>query len=187
MTKDKFLQQLKVSLNRLPGKELRDILQDYEEHFTFGLEEGKTEEEIVTSLGSPAQIAKELLTDYHLEQVTASATIGNVFRAFWAVIGLGFFNLVIVLGPAIAIAASLFAGWILGISLLASPLLVIVEAIVHPSAFQLFNLFISLAFCGVGYFVAIGMSFVTNLAIKGIVRYLKFNVSIVKGGLKHEK
>ncbi len=70
------------------------FLKDYEEHFTFGLEEGKSEEEIVASLGSPAQIAKELLADYHIEKVTTSATTGNVFRAIWAVIGLGFFQFV---------------------------------------------------------------------------------------------
>lgn len=108
MTKNKFLQQLNASLKRLSEKERTDILKDYEEHFTFGLEEGKSEEEIVASLGSPAQIAKELLADYHIEKVTASATTGNVFRAIWAVIGLGFFNLLIVLGPAITLAALIF-------------------------------------------------------------------------------
>ena len=90
MTKNEFLQQLNASLKRLSDKERADILKDYEEHFTFGLEEGKSEEEIAASLGSPAQIAKELLADYHIEKVTASATTGNVFRAIWAVIGLGF-------------------------------------------------------------------------------------------------
>ena len=81
---------IKCISKRLSEKERADILKDYEEHFTFGLEEGKREEEIVASLGSPAQIAKELLADYHIEKVTTSATTGNVFRAIWAVIGLGF-------------------------------------------------------------------------------------------------
>lgn len=184
MTKDKFLQQLRHSLKKLSKDEVADILQDYEEHFAFGLEAGKSEEEIAASLGSPAQIAKELLADYHLEKVAASATTGNVFRAIWAVIGLGFFNFVIVLGPAIAIAALIFSGWVMGISLIISPLLVIVEAIVHSSGFVLFNLFISLVFCGVGYFIVVGMLYVTKLAVNGLIRYLKFNTSLVKGGLK---
>lgn len=58
MTKDKFLQQLRHSLKKLSKEEVADILQDYEEHFAFGLEAGKSEEEIAASLGSPAQIAK---------------------------------------------------------------------------------------------------------------------------------
>ncbi|WEG13229.1 DUF1700 domain-containing protein [Pullulanibacillus sp. KACC 23026] len=187
MTKDKFLQELKTFLKRLPEKERTDILQDYEEHFAFGLEEGKSEEDVAASLGSPEQIAKELLADYHLEKVTASATVGNVFRAFWAVIGLGFFNLVIVLGPAIGIAAIIFSGWAAGAFLVVSPLIVMVDAILYPSSFLLFNLFISLACCGIGYFVLIGMLIVTKLAIRGLIGYLNFNVSLVKGGLKHEK
>jgi hypothetical protein len=92
MMKGEFLQQLNIVLKRLPKEERADIIQDYEEHFRFGLEEGKTEEESVATLGTPAQIAKEQLADYHLEKVTASATIGNVFRAFWAVNGLGYFH-----------------------------------------------------------------------------------------------
>ncbi|MED3923350.1 DUF1700 domain-containing protein, partial [Priestia aryabhattai] len=47
MSKSKFLQQLNESLKPLSSKERADILQDYEEHFSIGLEEGKTEEEIV--------------------------------------------------------------------------------------------------------------------------------------------
>jgi uncharacterized membrane protein len=180
MSKNKFLQQLNESLKPLSLKEREDILQDYEEHFSIGLQEGKTEEEIVTSLGSPNQIAKELLAGYHVEQATAQ----NVLRATWAVIGLAFFNLVIVLGPAIALAGFILSAWAIGLFFLASPILVLGEAIVHPSGFFLFNFFMSLAFCGLGYFILIGMLFVTRLAIKGFVRYLKYNVSLVKGGLK---
>jgi uncharacterized membrane protein len=184
MSKNKFLQQLNESLKPLSLKEREDILQDYEEHFSIGLQEGKTEEEIVTSLGSPNHIAKELLAGYHVEQATARATAQNVLRATWAVIGLAFFNLVIVLGPAIALAGFILSAWAIGLCFLASPILVLGEAIVHPSGFFLFNFFMSLAFCGLGYFILIGMLFVTRLAIKGFVRYLKYNVSLVKGGLK---
>lgn len=187
MTKNKFLKELSNSLKRLPDAERVDILQDYEEHFAFGLEEGKSEGEIVASLGLPSQIAKEILANYHLDQVTTSATTGNVFRAIWAVIGLGFFNLIIVLGPAIALAGVMLTGWILGISFLISPLLVISEAILNPSGFLLFNLFMSLVFCGIGYFIIIGMFCLTKLANNGFVRYLKFNVSLVKGGLKRDE
>src|SRR5690625_5170729 len=105
MTKNNFLSQLTNLLKKLPEKERVEILQDYVDHFAFGLEEGKTEEEIVKSLGSPSQIAKEIRANYHIDQVNTSTSIGNILRATWAVIGLGFFNLVIVLGPAIALVS----------------------------------------------------------------------------------
>ncbi|ADY22622.1 hypothetical protein YBT020_16960 [Bacillus thuringiensis serovar finitimus YBT-020] len=65
--------------------------------------------------------------------------------------------------------------------------LVLVDAIIHPNSFLLFNLFVSLALCGIGYFIVIAMLFLTKLATKGFVRYLKFNIALVKGGLKHDK
>lgn len=98
MNKKQFLSKLESSLKSLPANERQDILQDFEEHFTIGLQEGKTEEQISTSLGSPHQIAKDMVAAYHLERVETKATFGNILRAVWATIGLGFFNLAIVLG-----------------------------------------------------------------------------------------
>ena len=178
MTKMNFT-TIKCISKRLSEKERADILKDYEEHFTFGLEEGKSEEEIVASLGSPAQIAKELLADYHIEKVTTSATTGNVFRAIWAVIGLGF-QFVNRTCTCNYISGIDFSGWVLGISFLGAPLLVLVDTIIHPNTFLLFNLFVSLALCGLGYFIVIAMLFLTKLATKGFVRYLKFNIALVK-------
>jgi uncharacterized membrane protein len=184
MNKNQFLTELDASLQRISAEERQDILLDFEEHFAIGLEEGKTEEEISAGLGMPHQIAKEMLASYHIEKVEATATTGNVFRAVWAVIGLGFFNLVIVLGPFIALIGILFAGWVAGISFIASPILVVVGTIIHPGTFELFSLFLSLALAGLGLFIVIGMYFATRVLINGFVRYLKFNTKLVKGGLK---
>ncbi|MCU9613428.1 DUF1700 domain-containing protein [Caldibacillus lycopersici] len=187
MTKDKFLNQLNSLLKNIPKDEREDILQDYVEHFTFGLAEGKTEDEISAALGSPTQIAKELLANYHLEKVTTSVTAGNIFRAVWAVFGLSFFNLVIVLGPAIAFTSLIISGWVMGIALTVTPLLVIVDAVVHPGAFLLYHLFFSMILCGIGYFIMLAMYYITKWATNGFVRYLKFNASLVKGGLTNDK
>ncbi|MGY0693417.1 HAAS signaling domain-containing protein [Virgibacillus sp. FSP13] len=186
MNKEQFLKVLDKSLKKLPSDERRDIIQDFEEHFVFGLEEGKTEEEISATLGSPNQIAKELPASYHLEKVEATATTGNIIRAVWAVVGLGFFNLVIVLGPFIALAAVAFAGWASGIAFIVSPLLVLINAIIYPETFALFDLFFSLMLSGLGLFIAIGMFVATRKLIDGFIRYLQFNVKLVKGGLKHD-
>jgi uncharacterized membrane protein len=186
MNKEKFSRQLDLSLKKLSSKERQDILQDYEEHFAIGLEEGKTEEEIAASLGSPSQIAKELLASYHLEKVEATVSTGNIIRAVWAVIGLGFFNLVIVLGPFLALLGIIFAGWAMGVGFVFAPLLVLIDAVVNYGTFQFFDLFISLALCGIGLFIVIGMFPATKSVINGFVRYLKYNASIVKGGLKRD-
>ncbi|HHY73442.1 MAG TPA: DUF1700 domain-containing protein [Bacillus bacterium] len=186
MNKNEFLKKLDLHLNKLSAEERQDILQDFEEHFTIGLEEGKTEEEISASLGSPNQIAKEILTTYHLEKVESHATIGNIFRAVWATIGIGFFNIVIVLGPFIALVGLIFAGWTTGIAFIVSPLLVLINTLIYPDTFELFDLFVSISLSGLGLFITIAMYFISRLLIKAFIKYLQFNVKLVKGGLKND-
>ncbi|MGV3487460.1 MAG: HAAS signaling domain-containing protein [Tuberibacillus sp.] len=183
MTKDQFLSELDKGLRGLTFRERQDILLDYEEHFSIGLEEGKSEEEIAEKLGSPSQIAKEMMATYHLEKVDDRLTAGNIMRAVWAVIGLGFFNLVIVLGPFIALVAIIFSLWAVSLSFTLSPLMVIVDVVFHPGGFMLFNLFASIALCGLGILIGIGMSYITKWISMGFIRYLKWNASLVKGGM----
>lgn len=185
MNKEQFISHLHRSLKGIAEEEREDILHDFEEHFFSGQEMGKTEEEIATSLGSPEKIAKELMASYHLEKAEKTATAGNILRAVWAVIGLGFFNLVIVLGPFIAIAALVLGGWAISISFTASPILVLVNLVVYPGTFAWFDLFFSMVLSGIGLFIAIGMFFATRGLINGLIRYLQFNTKLVKGGIKH--
>lgn len=185
MTKDQFLKVLSSGIQKLPKEEQDDILQDFEEHFQIGLEEGKSEEEIVKSLGSPQQIAKELVATYHIESFNEYKSVSNVLRATWAVIGLGFFNLTIVVIPFIVIASLILAGWLTSISFLVSPLLVLINGVIFPRTFEFFELFLSITLCGLGIFTTIGMYYVTRFFSNIFVRYLKFNVNFVKGGINN--
>lgn len=47
--------------------EVMDILRDYEEYFVDGIIEGKSEIEIIQSLGSPKEIANELLAESNIK------------------------------------------------------------------------------------------------------------------------
>ncbi|WP_318616369.1 DUF4097 family beta strand repeat-containing protein [Sporosarcina sp. YIM B06819] len=68
MTENQFISELETALNQLPAEERNDILQDIREYFTDGRGDGKTESVIAASLGSPAQIAEELLGSYSFEE-----------------------------------------------------------------------------------------------------------------------
>lgn len=184
MTKEQFFHELANALRKLPQNEREEIMQDFAEHFAIGDEEGKSEEEIISALGSPQHIGKEMVATYHLDQVESQVTTGNILRAVWAVIGLSFFNLVIVLGPFIGLLGVLIGGWVAGIAFIASPLLVFVNVLIYPGTFEWFDLFFSIGLCGLGLFIAIGLYFATKGIVYGFVRYLKFNINLVKGGLK---
>ncbi|WOV86672.1 DUF1700 domain-containing protein [Sporosarcina oncorhynchi] len=185
MNKEHFIKELRAATTKLPPNEQYEIIQDYEEYFAIGLLDGKTEEQISSSLGSPKAIGKELSATYQIEQAETNRTIGSFMRAMWTVIGLGFFNLVIVLGPFLVLASLLLSGWVAGIGFIAAPLLVLINVLIYPEIFELFDLFNSLVFCGLGIFIAIGTSLATKRFMNGFIRYMKFNTKLVKGGPKH--
>ncbi len=180
------MNQLEKSLSRLTPIERKDILRDYEEHYTFGLESGKTEEEVSESLGSPRQIAKEILSVYHVERVEEKPSAGNLGRAILAVIGLGFLNLFIVVWLLLIIMSLLFSGWVVGISFVLSPIIVFLDWLLSDAGFEAFELFLSFTVVGIGIFILIGMKFATQFMVKVFIRYLKFNVSTVKRGFSNE-
>lgn len=64
MTENQFIGELETALKKLPAEERNDIIKDIQEYFINGREDGKSESEIATSLGSPESIANELLTSY---------------------------------------------------------------------------------------------------------------------------
>ena len=58
MKKEDFLEILRDYLKKgFSEDEVMDILRDYEEYFVDGIIEGKSEIEIIQSLGSPKEIA----------------------------------------------------------------------------------------------------------------------------------
>lgn len=59
MTRNQFMEELGRRLKALNVPDAEEILAEYEEHFDFKLEEGKTEEEIARRLSSPQEIAEE--------------------------------------------------------------------------------------------------------------------------------
>lgn len=68
MKKEDFLEILRDYLKKdFSEDEVMDILRDYEEYFVDGIIEGKTEIEIISSLGSPKEIANELLAQSNIK------------------------------------------------------------------------------------------------------------------------
>ena len=182
MNEEQFLSQLQASLKKLSEEEREDILQDFREHFEIGREEGKHDTEIAASLGSPQQIARELLAAHYVEKAGSQKSATNMLRAAWAVIGLGFFNLVIVLGPLAAVAATVIAGWAAGGTCAVAPLLFLFNIIFVPESFLWMDFFFSVFLMGAGILVLLTMEKVTTFLVNLFIRYLKFNIKFVNGG-----
>lgn len=75
MTKYEFLRIIEEGLEDFPTNERNDILYDYEEHFTYGRADGKTDEEIINELGDPYEIVNQYRSGYikHIDKDTNSS------------------------------------------------------------------------------------------------------------------
>ena len=171
MNKEQYLSKLK---KMLPEYESQEILNDFEEHFRTGAEEGKTEQEIIQSLGDPVDIAKEY---GYVEDKVSKLPVGN--RVI-ALIGLVFFDLLI----AISVIASLFAVWI--------SLWAVVVSLVVAGIASIISIFFGvgpwyvtipggIAILALSVILGIGMIYVTKYAFKGLVWYGKLHVRIATG------
>ena len=183
MNKQQFLNRLDQSIQALSKEERQDIIHDFEEHFAFGEEEGKSESEIAASLGSVEKIADELLAAHQVEEDIMETTSNNTAKSVAITIGLILFNLIIVVGPFFGLIGVLFGGWVASISFVLSPILFLINIIIYPGIFMMFELFVVIGLCGLGLLIGILMF----LASKGIFnltkRYIQFNVQLVKGGV----
>lgn len=56
MNKNEFLKIIRAGLNDFSPQELNEIISDYETHFRDAMSDGKTEEEIINTLGDPFAI-----------------------------------------------------------------------------------------------------------------------------------
>ncbi len=64
MKKEEYLKKLKFQLIDLPGEDLKQIEDFYEELIYDGMDQGYTEEEILAKFDSPEEVAKKIRAEY---------------------------------------------------------------------------------------------------------------------------
>lgn len=187
MTKSDFISILWHSLSNIPEDQKDEILYDYEEHFAIGIAEGKSEEEICNHLGDPKAIAKQYRAESMIKAAEVNSSTGNIFRAVFAAVGLGFFNLIFVFGPFMGLVGILIGlyGASLGIVIGgAFSIIVSFLALFFPSitvgADPLFALLFSIGLTCLGLLFTIGNVYLTKFFYKVTVKYLNMNLSLIK-------
>lgn len=190
MTQKQFLVTLKKSMSGLPEAEKRGIVSDYEEHFTIGLQKGKSEEEIAQSLGNPKTMGKAIRIDALLQEKEEAYSVATVFRVLFASLSLGLFNIIIVIGPYLGLFAVVISLWAVALSLCLSGVAVILAMIlqpIFPATFSVvgglniaFLIFASIGTSALGLLSLIGMWQLSRRFLDLSVKYVRFNLRIIK-------
>ncbi|WP_339219399.1 DUF1700 domain-containing protein [Paenibacillus sp. FSL H8-0332] len=178
MNKEAYLNELARYLKLLPPEECAELMGEFKEHFEFARLSGRSEAEIISKLGHPRLIARELLTQSQIEKADKSPTLLNVTRAVKATVSLGLFNLVIVLLPFVASLAVLAGVFGFGFFLILSPVVLMIQ---YQSAMLILNgIFLMLVLVGGGLLIVIGALKFTRVYYNLVIRYLKYNLTVIR-------
>jgi len=196
MTKQDYLSALRAYLAKLPSDEVEDILRDFEEHFSIGLSQDKTEQEIAAELGSPAEVAKTYIDETipeGFEATTAGARVTGqtiaaapVAKAEKDVSGarvfVVLFNLLVFIWVWISIAMTVLGFWMLPVGLIIAVIAMLIAIAAVPAAAMAFYIFLLLGLLFLAIATGIAMFFATKGFIWVTVEYVKWNKKIYKEG-----
>lgn len=108
MTRQEFIDRLRLGLSGLPPKAVAEVVADYEAHFTEGQAAGRTEAEVAQALGDPGRLARELRAEAGLKQWEEQKNPSGAAAAVFAVLGLGAIDILILLPILMGVAGTLF-------------------------------------------------------------------------------
>lgn len=137
MNKTEFINIISNGLCDFPEKIRKEIIADYEEHFSYGTAEGKTEPEIINELGDPYKIVKSYRENYFSRFNKDNNNIDNNYDivphkkrspAFWII-------LIIIL-------------------VMASPVIIGVSAGIFGLVFGILAACVGIFVCGLGFLLA---------------------------------
>ncbi|MBZ9607715.1 DUF1700 domain-containing protein [Clostridium estertheticum] len=188
MNKNQFMKELSRNLPKVPEEEKQDILTDYDEYFTIGTEQGRSEEDIALSLGEIRTIAKQLRANYMIEKAQNTKSSGDIGRAVIAAVGLGFFN-IILLGPFIGIVGVLIGLYATAFGFAMSGIGVVLGTFLKPIFPQyismdvnwIISIAIGIGLSALGSLMFIGCKHLTKWLYKVTIKYLKTNIKIING------
>lgn len=188
MNKQEFLSRLSDALSNLSSEEKSDILYDYEEHFLFAMEKGKTEEEAAEELGDPEDIAKYYRANAAISKAEANKSVRHITGAVFSVLGLGFINLVFILGPYLGVVGALIGFFAAAVAMVLSGIVGIIAAvfapvlpgIVYMPVNQGAVIFATIGITCLGLLMFIGCCYLAKGLYTVTIKYLKFNLSIIQ-------
>ncbi len=194
MTKQDYLNVLALALGVLPAAEVKEIVADYEEHFAHGLRSGKSEDQIIQSLGNPKFVAAQYLTE-NLSRVNSNevtfdkgsiaANVKTLARVVALLLVLAPFNFFVLLVPFALVVTLGIVGWGIPTFSIVGGFTGIIALAMNVFGHSLFSsegLTILLLFLGLiplGFLFGIVMWFLTKQFLVLTVNYLKWNFRMV--------
>lgn len=157
----------------------------------IGVEEGKTESQLVEVLGSPKQLANELTVISAIHKVEEKKSIGTMFTALFSIMGLSVMNCIIIIVSLfmLLIFSPFLLAYIIAVPvMILSPLILVGMGFVKGfSTIGVAEIFETIKGLAIGSFLAFLGYFIARLSFILFMKYLRWNMTIAKGNKLYEK
>lgn len=188
MTKNDYLNSLRRELSGFSKEELDDVIRDQEEYINDAIASGRSEEEVIKSLGYSSSLARELKASHHLKSAEENKGLfsktESTMHVVFALCVLAPFNLIFVLGPFLAMCGALFTIWTLGLAFVVTSVALLCASLTTiffgPLIF-IGSLFGALALLGCSLLFDYGCYVVTLGFLKIMVWYSRKNLEFIQG------
>ena len=195
MTKKDFFTRLEKGMKGVPREYKQEILSDFEHHFDDAEADGRTEDEICSSLGNPTMIGKASRVEFLVKEAETRKSTKNVFRAILAAAGLSLVNVLFVLAPFVSVWTVITSIWAVAAGLALGGVGSIVGMIFSSFlrsylggtiSSVLFMVFSGIGISALGVLLGFGMYYVTRWFYRVTLSYIKINISIIKKEVVNE-
>lgn len=183
MTKAEYLNTLYQYLKGMPESEKRDIVAEYENHFIEGIRDGKSEQEIIGMLGAPKEMARAINAESAVNQAQESQKTSNITKALVTVIGLSLLNFILITGPLMIVLGILLSIVLMSVAFLMTPFALLFQYYALSDAILIDDVFATVGWFGLGLMMSVLLFFIFKWSYIGFVKYLKWNIQLVKRGV----
>jgi uncharacterized membrane protein len=180
MNKQEFIETLRHYLAPLPEDERNELLRDYEAHFEYGQQSGKTEAEIARELGDPLALARDTVGAEFLPPPPWVPRRTDIPRFIGVSILLFFLNLMFAIPIFVPIWAAFIAVCASTVAALLAPVAFVIDFALNGS-FIPGKLFAAIGMTGIGMLLAGALRFIGKWLIFITVSYGKWNYKTWKG------
>lgn len=190
MNKKEYMDQLENGLSSMSYKDVKEILGEIEEHFSVGIANGKTEDEICNDLGSADELAKAYIEGTSLPQALIkkpvyetpkTTVVENKNYDLAGVLFVIFFNLIVMLPVWISVLGFVLA--LVGIELaLIGGLIGLILAIPSMGTFIATGIVLALLLLFIVVFAFVLCYFAVKYFFVGTAAYIKWNKKVWKQG-----
>jgi uncharacterized membrane protein len=180
MNKQEYIATLHRYLSSLPEDERNELLRDYEAHFVYGLQSGKSETDIIRELGDPLTLAREAIGTDFIPPPPWAPPRKDLPRLVSVSILLIFMNLMIVIPVGVSIWAAFISICAVVATCILAPVALVVETALYND-FMPGKLFVAIGMTGIGMLFALLVRFLGKHLASYTVRYGKWNYKTWRG------